>query len=142
MRYIQDPHSLNNQLTDLLDHILFLLTNHKLPYTIASASIKANIDFFRESFHLDEYIAPETLVYDDGTYENKIQMFLDASQKIGVDIKDILIIEDSFSGIKNAYKAGCDKILVVCEKDKEDEYKDLPGVLGTMQDFEHIYDFF
>ena len=118
------------------------LTNHKLPYTIASASIKANIDFFRESFHLDEYIAPETLVYDDGTYENKIQMFLDASQKIGVDIKDILIIEDSFSGIKNAYKAGCDKILVVCEKDKEDEYKDLPGVLGTMQDFEHIYDFF
>ena len=113
-----------------------------IPFTIASASIKENIDFFIESFGLDRWIKPEDIIYDDGTYENKIQMFLDASQKIGVDIKDILIIEDSFSGIKNAYKAGCDKILVVCEKDKEDEYKDLPGVLGTMQDFEHIYDFF
>ena len=113
-----------------------------IPFTIASASIKENIDFFIESFGLDRWIKPEDIIYDDGTYENKIQMFLDASQKIGVDIKDILIIEDSFSGIKNAYKAGCDKILVVCEKDKEDEYKDLPGVLGTMQDFQHIYDFF
>ena len=36
------------------------LTNHKFPYTIASASIKENIDFFRESFHLDKYIDPKS----------------------------------------------------------------------------------
>lgn len=53
-------------------------------------------------------------------------------------MKDILIIEDSNSGIKNAYKAGCKKILVVCEKQKEEEYAKFPGVIGTMQDFEHI----
>lgn len=114
------------------------LKDKKIPYTIASASIRANMDFFRESFHLDDFIDPELLVYDDGTYENKIQMFLDAANKIGVDMGDILIIEDSNSGIKNAYKAGCEKILVVCEKEKEEEYAKFPGVIGTMQDFEHI----
>lgn len=118
------------------------LDKKNIPYTIASASIKANMDFFRESFGLDEYIDPSLLVYDDGTYENKIQMFLDAAKKIGVDIKDALIIEDSNSGIKNAYKAGCENILVVCEKEKEKEYAEFPGVVGTMQDFEDIYKFF
>ena len=57
-------------------------------------------------------------------------------------MKDVVIIEDSFSGIRNAYAAGCRKILVVCEREKSAEYKKLPGVVGTMQDFEHIFDFF
>lgn len=114
------------------------LRANDIPYTIASASIRENIDFFRESFHLDDYIPPSWLVYDDGSYEDKIQMFLDAAKKIGVAIQDILIIEDSFSGIRNAYAAGCRKILVVCEKEKSGEYEKLPGVIGTMQDFTAI----
>lgn len=114
------------------------LAERHIPYTIASASIKENIDFFRSSFHLDRYIEKEKLVYDDGSYENKVQMFLDAAKKINVEMPDILIIEDSFSGIKNACTAGCRKILVVCEKEKEAEYAKLPGVLGTMQTFAQI----
>lgn len=116
------------------------LTKNNIPYTIASASIKENIDFFRSSFQLDKYIEPAKLVYDDGSYENKVQMFMDAAKKINVRMQDILIIEDSFSGIKNAYTAGCNKILVVCEKDKKPEYEKLPGVVGTMQTFEQIFD--
>ena len=42
-----------------------------IPFTIASASIKENIDFFIESFGLDRWIKPEDIIYDDGTYENK-----------------------------------------------------------------------
>ena len=114
------------------------LKDRGIPFTIASASIKPNIDFFRKSFGLDDWMKPETIVYDDGTYANKIQMFLDAADNIGVEIEDILIIEDSFSGIKSAYAAGCRQIIAVCEKEKEAEYKDLPGVIGTMQTFETI----
>ena len=51
-----------------------LKQNH-IPFTIASASIKENIDFFRESFDLDRWIHPHHIVYDDGTYTNKVQMF-------------------------------------------------------------------
>lgn len=118
------------------------LKKNDIPYTIASASIRENIDFFRKSFDLDDYIEPSKLVYDDGSYGDKIQMFLDAAKKINVNMKDVLIIEDSFSGIRNAYAAGCRKILVVCEREKSAEYKKLPGVVGTMQDFGHIFDFF
>ena len=114
------------------------LKDRGIPFTIASASIKPNIDFFRKSFRLDIWIEPDSIVYDDGTYENKVKMFLDAADNIGVPIEDTLIIEDSFSGIRSAYGAGCRQIIAVCEKDKEDEYKNLPGVIGTMQTFEQI----
>lgn len=117
------------------------LKDRGIPFTIASASIKPNIDFFRESFGLDDWMDPATIVYDDGTYENKIQMFLDAAANIGVAIEDTLIIEDSFSGMKSAYAAGCRQIIAVCEKEKEDEYKVLPGVIGTMQTFVEISKF-
>ena len=115
-----------------------LLKDRGIPFTIASASIKPNIDFFRESFGLDEWMNPDNIVYDDGTYENKIAMFLDAAERIGISIEETLIIEDSFSGIRSAYAAGCRKIIAVCEKEKEAEYENLPGVIGTMQTFEQI----
>ena len=67
-----------------------LLTEKKVPFTIASASIKENIDFFVESFNLDKWIAPSDIVYDDGTYENKIAIFKKAADVIKTDIKDCL----------------------------------------------------
>lgn len=116
------------------------LKERKIPFTIASASIKENIDFFVESFDLEKWMDVSNIVYDDGTYENKVQMFHDASQKIGVSMKDILIIEDSVSGMKSADLAGCSKILVVCDENMESSYKKFPGVIGTMRNFEHILD--
>ncbi len=74
-----------------------------IPFTIASASIKENIDFFIESFDWTAG-SPEDIVYDDGTYENKIAMFHKAADVIGIDMKDIRIYEDSNSN-RNAY--GC-----------------------------------
>ncbi len=111
------------------------LKEKKIPFTIASASIKENIDFFIESFHLDQWIRPEDIVYDDGTYENKIAMFEKAAQIINVPMEQIRIYEDSVSGIHNAYEAGCRQIVVICEKEKEETYLKMPGVVKTMQDF-------
>lgn len=115
----------------------YLKENH-IPFTIASASIKPNIDFFIENFKLDHWIKPEYIVYDNGHYINKVQMFKDAADKLNVSINDALIVEDSFSGIKHAYEAGCHSILVICEKDKEGQYQNLPGVVKTIQNFEGL----
>ena len=89
-----------------------------IPFTIASASIKENIDFFIESFGLDRWIKPEDIVYDDGTYENKIAMFHKAADVI-----------------RNAYDAGCEQIVVICDKENEEEFLKRPGVIEVMQDF-------
>ena len=113
------------------------LKENNIKMTIASASIKPNIDFFVESFGLARWMKPEAIVYDDGTYENKVAMFKKAAEVLDVAIEDCVVYEDSFSGIKNAYSAGCRNIIVVCPKEKEDEYKHLPGVIKTIQDFQN-----
>lgn len=122
-------------LVDGVEEFFTKLKSQNIPMTIASASIRPNIDFFVESFHLDTWMNPEKIVYDDGTYENKIAMFKKAAEILGVDISECVIYEDSFSGIKNAYSAGCRNIIVMCPKEKEDEYQHLPGVIKTIQTF-------
>ena len=114
------------------------LKNNNIPFTIASASIKPNIDFFVESFHLDHWINPDDIVYDDGTYENKIIMFKKAAHILGLEVSDCLIIEDSLSGIENAYKAGCRNIIVIDSANKKDEYQKLPGVTKVIDTFKEI----
>ena len=69
---------------EFFDH----LKEKDIPFTIASASIKENIDFFIESF-----------------------------------------------GIRNAYDAGCEQIVVICDKENEEEFLKRPGVIEVMQDF-------
>ena len=111
------------------------LKEREIPFTIASASIKANIDFFVKEFELGNWMNPENIVYDDGSYENKIAMFQDAAKKLGVDIKECMIVEDSVSGIYSGYLAGCRNIVVIDSSNRADEYRALPGVVRVVKDF-------
>ena len=111
------------------------LKEKEIPFTIASASIKTNIDFFVKEFGLAKWINPEDIVYDDGSYENKVTMFRDAAKKLRVDIKECMIVEDSVSGIYSAYLAGCRNIVVIDSSNKAEEYKFLPGVVKVIQNF-------
>ena len=115
-----------------------LLKENNIPFTIASASIIENINFFVESFELDKWIDPHSIIYDDGTYENKIRMFKEAANVLNTSIEDCLIIEDSISGIKNAYQAGCRNIIVVDSTNNSNVYKQMPGVIQVIQDFDEL----
>lgn len=108
-----------------------LLKEHHIPFTIASASIKENIDFFVELFHLNQWMDPEKIVYDDGSYVDKIEMFQDAKRKIGV--KDyILIFEDSLSGIRCADSVGA-SLIVIHRKNLEKYYPLYPSIMQTVE---------
>lgn len=115
-----------------------VLIKNNIPFTIASASIKENIDFFVKSFHLDHWLDPEKIVYDDGTYKNKIAMFEKAAEILNVELKDCLIFEDSMSGIENAYRAGCPHIIVVDSANKKEEYQKMPGVMKVIENFKGL----
>lgn len=114
-----------------------LLKQRGIPFTIASASIKENIDFFIHSFRLDKWIDVNTIVYDNGAYTSKEAMFLEASRRLKVDIKDCLVFEDSLSGIKHAYQAGCKQIIVMNSTESEN-YRKLPGVVQIIHDFSEV----
>ncbi len=85
------------------------LQSRGIPFALASASIKINIDFFFESFALERWFRREDVVYDDGTYPDKGAMHLAAAHKMGVPLSHCLLVEDSASSIRLAKKngAGC-----------------------------------
>ncbi|WP_282195074.1 HAD family hydrolase [Thomasclavelia cocleata] len=82
------------------------LVKHNIPFTIASASIKDNIDFFVKTFGLDRWFNVDKIVYDDGNHVNKISMFNDAAKNLNVKIEDCIIFEDSKTGIGYAKEVG------------------------------------
>lgn len=132
----KDPASFH-LISGAYDYFQSLQKRH-IPFTIASASIKENIDFFISSFHLDDYFDISQIVYDDGTYQNKVAMFIKAAHNIGVDISDCLIYEDSISGIQSAYEAGCHEIIVIDTAKQKDTYQKLPGVVRVISDLTEV----
>lgn len=89
------------------------LKQKNIPFTIASASIKDNIDFFVENFQLDRWIDPETIVYDNGQYKDKEAMFIQAARNIHVPVDQICVIEDSLAGVNASIKAGIPDIRII-----------------------------
>lgn len=115
----------------------FLVKEH-IPFTIASASIKENIDFFVENFHLDTWLDSSLIVYDDGSFPDKIQMFQTAAEKIHVDIKECLVMEDSISGIQFAKQAGAKDIIAINCTNNMDIFKPFPYLLKIIDDFQNF----
>jgi beta-phosphoglucomutase-like phosphatase (HAD superfamily) len=92
---------------------LQLLREKGIPFGLASASIKANIDFFFDTFDLGQWFKREDVVYDDGTYPNKGAMHLEAARRLGVNMADCMVIEDSLSSIRQARENGAGCIVAV-----------------------------
>ena len=107
------------------------LKDKNIPFTIASASIKENIDFFVEYFHLNQWFDVDKIVYDDGTYKDKVMMYEDAKKKIGVK-DNVLIFEDSLSGIKCAHKIGAS--IIVIDRENLRKYYQEYDVLQSVKD--------
>lgn len=108
-----------------------------IPFTIASASIKDNINFFIEVFSLDRWFDIDKIVYDDGTYLDKVNMFKDACEHINVLPKDCLVIEDSKAGITAAKKAGIGRIIGIGPYEEHKKLQALQ-VDACITDFEDI----
>lgn len=114
------------------------LKQANIPFTIASASIQENITFFVKNFALANWFNLENIVYDDGSYKDKVAMFLKASELLKVNIEDVYIFEDSMSGIEAARLAGCKHIIVVNSAKKKELFEKQPCVIGVIEDFDEI----
>ena len=111
---------------DLFD----VLVMHKIPRTIATASGKENMDFFREHLHLDKWFERTIIVYDDGSRPGKPdpEIYLQAANRLNLKPVDCVVVEDSLSGIQSAQAAGIGYIVAI-KSDEENvaSYK-LDGV--------------
>lgn len=109
-----------------------------IPYTIASASIKPNIDFFVENFHLDDWMDPAKIVYDDGTYADKIGMFEQASRYLGVPLDQLTVIEDSLAGVNASVACRIPDIRIINSGGIKEQVENLDCVHQIVDDMSEI----
>ena len=113
------------------------LKEKKIPFILASASIKENVDFYFKTFALDRWFEKEITVYDDGTYADKGAMHIEAAKRLGFEVSECVVIEDSISALTHAkeVEAGC--IIGIGNEETKDKILQL-GVDYFIHDFTEI----
>ncbi len=103
---------------------LDFLKQRGIPFTIATASGKENLDFYFEHLPLTDWFDYDKVVYNDGTIKGKPdpEIYHKAMTAIGVDAGDVLVFEDANMGLLAAKNAGAGGIVVVNSND--DDYTD------------------
>lgn len=117
----------------------YLKENH-IPFTIATASIKENVDFFVDSFNLNKWFDSNKIAFDDGNTKSKPDpdIYLKAADLLGVDIKECIVFEDAISGIKSASNAGVREIIVIDGLGEKESFKELKNVTKIIKDFNEL----
>ena len=131
----ENPHHV--QLVDGAVEFLDELKEHKVPFILASASIKDNIDFYFETFKLGRWFDKEQCVYDDGSYADKGEMHKEAAKRLGVSMEDCVVVEDSVSAITHAKENGAGCIIAIGNENTKEKIIQL-GVDHFIYDFTQI----
>lgn len=132
------------KLTDGLISVLNYLKLQEIPMTIATATVKENVEFYFKIFNLDKWFNFDKVVYDNGTFPGKPapDIFKIASSKLGLPPKDCLVVEDAYSGILAAKKAGIGKIIAIDPYSKNYELfaKNNVSIDGIIKDFNNFFE--
>ncbi|MFW9875872.1 MAG: HAD family hydrolase [Candidatus Thorarchaeota archaeon] len=119
---------------DLLD----FLNKNDIPSTIATASDENNLKFFIEHLRLDKWFDISKIVYDDGSFLGKLDMYLKAAENLELFPKQCIVFEDSKTGIIAAYKAKIGKIIGFGPKEKHEFLLNLKGVSQVISSFDEF----
>ena len=116
------------------EKLLDRLKEEGIPITMCTASIRENRDFYFSFLQLDRWFDIDKVVYDNGDYSDKAKMYLEGARRLGVDIADCLVIDDSAKSIQKAAEAGCRNIVVI----RKENNPDLPQIRQRINGFEEF----
>ena len=118
---------------ELLDY----LKDNNIPRTIATMSEWDNVEFYIKEFKLERWFDIDKIVYSDGTIPGKPapDIFLIASEKIGIPPKDCIVIEDAIAGINSAKNAGIGKIIAIASLEPIEFYQSISGIHKIIKNF-------
>lgn len=105
---------------DFLD----FLQSQKIPFTIATASGKENLDFYFEHLPLSNWFEYDKVVYNNGKIKGKPapQIYQIALSVISKKPEEVIIFEDAIAGLQSAKNAHAGKIIIVDSND--DDYSE------------------
>jgi len=120
--------------------LLDWLAAQGVPQAIATASGRANVDFFREHLGLARWFGPGQIVYDDGTLRGKPapDLYLRAAAVLGRPPGRCLVVEDSRSGIEAARAAGIGCLVALGPRAEHEALRRLPGVDRVVEDLGEV----
>jgi haloacid dehalogenase superfamily, subfamily IA, variant 3 with third motif having DD or ED len=112
----------------------------KIPFTIATASPKINVDFYIEQLQLNRWFDVDKIVYFDGSFKGKPNpdIYLIAAEKIMVEPQNCLVFEDAISGIKAAFAANVKEVIGVAPITEQKKLQELTGITKMIEDFSAI----
>jgi len=102
-------------LVDGLEPLLDRLKKRGIPFTIATAANRNNVEFYFEQFTLSRWFSFEKIVYDDGTLPGKPEpdVYLRACRILEREPKECIVVEDSLAGLLAAERAGIGRIIAI-----------------------------
>lgn len=97
------------------------LDEQNIAYTIATASGKENVDFYFDHLGLSRWFRYDHVVYNDGAIPGKPapDIYLKAMSIIGRKPSEVIIFEDSVTGIRAAENAHAGRIIIVDSNDDD-----------------------
>ena len=118
---------------ELLDY----LKEKNIPRTIATMSEWDNVEFYIKEFHLENWFDVDKIVYSDGTIPGKPapDIFLIAADKIGLNPKDCVVIEDAVAEKKKKKSAGIGKIIAIASLEPIEFYEKMEGLSQIISNF-------
>ena len=123
------------ELTKGTEDLLNYLKGNNISINLCTSSIIENVNFYFDYIGMNRWFDVNKIVYDDGNYINKVEMYKDAARNIGSDIKDCLVFEDSYKSILEAIEAGCQNVIVVNNKNISD-LKEIKQKINNIEEFD------
>jgi len=131
-----DGFQLSDGAVELLDFLVF----HDIPRTIATASERTNVDFFREHLDLDRWFDPGLIVYDDGRRPGKPapDIYLQAAANLGLSPDRCVVVEDSLSGLRAAHAAGVGYLVALGPGASQGRLARIEGVARVVESLREV----
>jgi len=109
--------------TDFLN----FLKEKNIPFTIATASGKENLDFYFEHLPLTNWFEYDKVIYNNGKIKGKPdpQIYQLAMSVIDKKPREVIVFEDAVAGLQSARNADAGKIIIV--NSNNDDYSDWKG---------------
>jgi len=119
-----------------IDFFNFLKDN-RIPFTIATASGKENLDFYFKNLPLSKWFDYNKVVYNNGQIKGKPdpQFYQTAMKMINKDPEDVVVFEDANMGLLAAKNARSGHIIIVNSND--DDYSNWKGY-QIIKDFNEV----
>ena len=117
--------------------MLDMLVSRRVPCAVATASIRANVDFYLDTLGLSRWFDLSRMFYMTGDFPGKPDpaIYRLAMEGLGVQPKDTTVVEDSMSGIRAAVAAVVGRVIAVDTTMGPEALSKVPGVDAVIHDF-------